>query len=58
MKMESFAVGYRQQSSIFQYNMTCIIVFKNILFIFKRFKLKLWHVTKIDQLITPRFSQD
>ena len=26
-KMESFAVGYRQQSSIFQYNMTCIIVF-------------------------------
>ena len=33
MKMESFAVGYRQQSSIFQYNMTCIIVFKNVLFI-------------------------
>ena len=38
MKMESFAVGYRQQSST--YNMTWIIVFK-------RFKLKLWHVTKI-----------
>ena len=41
IKMESFAVGYRQQSSIFQYNMTCNIVFKNILFIFNRFKLKL-----------------
>ena len=28
-------------TSIFQYNMTYIIVFKNMLFIFKRFEVKL-----------------